>query len=366
MALASRSARRSGTGRRWVVIGIVITILVLLVDASLRARSPGPGRQLAAGAWVDRVLPIVSTSTAEGNQIAAIWANGIRTPPDSLASQLNQIAAESARNYQQLVALRPPAELAGPTGLLEACLLTRSQAASALRAALIPVLQGGATGGATTTADNSNATTSTTSPGTLSPVVTAIQTAGNDMQIGDQAYQLFLHSLPKLGVVIPASAWASNPGPYQGNAAQLFVTTLQNNLSTSPVHQLEIYSIMLTPPPVSLHGKTQVLPNSSTLGVTVVIADTGNQPEKNVTVTAVIATAGTSSSVRDFVDLTAGQARTISQMGPLNPPQGVPVTLTIRVNPEAGSATPSVSKSLTFLMPGSSSVTTGSGHAPAG
>src|SRR5690242_4480272 len=131
MALASRSARRSGTGRRWLVIGIVITLLVLLIDASLRARSPGPGRQLAAGAWVDRVLPIVSTSTAEGNQIAAIWANGIRTSPAALTSQLNQIAADSARNYQQLVALRPPADLAGPTGLLEACLLTRSQAAGA-------------------------------------------------------------------------------------------------------------------------------------------------------------------------------------------------------------------------------------------
>ena len=110
-----------------------------------------------------------------------------------------------------------------------------------------------------------------------------------------------------------------------------------------------------------------MLPNSSTLAVTVVVADTGNQPEKDLTVTAAIATTGTSSSVRDFIDLTPGQARTVSQMGPLNPPQGVPVTLTVSVKPAAGSDTPPVSKSLTFLMPGSSSsATTVPGTVPAG
>jgi hypothetical protein len=381
MALASRSARRSGAGRRWLLIAIVITLLVLLIDAALRARSPGPGQQLAAGAWVDRVLPIVSASTAEGNQISAIWTNGIHTPPAALTSQLNQIAADSAHNYQQLVALRPPANLAGAAGLLEASLLTRSQAASTLRSALLPVLQGGGSSGTSTTATTATTTTATTAtaatatatttatsatvsstPPTTTvgpdPVVTAIQAAGDDMQIGDRAYQLFLHDLPKLGVTIPASAWASNPAPYQTDAAQLFLTTLRNNLSASPVHQLEIYSILLTPAPVALQGKTQVLPNSSTLGVTVVVADTGNQPEKDLTVTAAISAAGSSSSVRDFVDLVAGQARTITQMGPLNPPQGLPVALTVTVTPLAGSGASIVSKTMTFLMPGSSSSAT--------
>ena len=96
MALASRSARRSGAGRRWLVIGIVITLLVLLIDAALRSRSPGPSQRLAAGAWIDRVLPIVSSSTAEGQQLAGIWTDGVQTSPTSLSSQLNQIAGQSA------------------------------------------------------------------------------------------------------------------------------------------------------------------------------------------------------------------------------------------------------------------------------
>src|SRR6516165_1764243 len=140
MALASRSARRSDAGRRWLLIGVVVTLLVLLIDAALQSRSPGPGQQLKAGAWVDRVLPIVTTSTAEGQQIAGIWNNGLQTAPSSLSAQLDQIAAGSAHAYQQMVALHPPSNVAGAAGLLEASLLTRSQAASALRAALQPVL----------------------------------------------------------------------------------------------------------------------------------------------------------------------------------------------------------------------------------
>src|SRR5262249_23263094 len=161
-----------------------------------------------------------------------------------------------------------------------------------LRAALHPVLLGDA-------------------PGSIDPVVTAVQTAGNDMQIGDRAYQLFLQDLPKLGVTLPPSAWAANPAPYQPAAAQIFLTSLQNSMRSTAVHQLKISSVSLLPAPVAMHGTTQVLPNASTMGVTVVVADVGNQPEKNLTVTAAISPGGSSSSVRDFIELSPGQARTI-------------------------------------------------------
>src|ERR1700733_2061269 len=120
MALASRSARRGGAGRRWVVIGVVISLFILLIDASLQSRSPGPEQQLAAGAWIDRVLPIVTTSTEEGQQLAAIWAKGLQTPATSLSAQLDEIATGAAQAYKQVVALRPPATVAGSAGLLEA------------------------------------------------------------------------------------------------------------------------------------------------------------------------------------------------------------------------------------------------------
>ena len=142
MALVSRSVRRGSTGRRWVIAGIVITLLVLLIDASLHSRSPGPDNQLATGAWVDRALPLMTTSTEEGNQLAAIWSDGLHLPAPSLSLQLNQISSSAAAAYRQAAALRPPDNLAGPAGLLDASLLARSEAAAAVRDALTPVVLG--------------------------------------------------------------------------------------------------------------------------------------------------------------------------------------------------------------------------------
>jgi hypothetical protein len=350
MALASRSTRRGGAGRRWLLIGVVITLVVLLIDASLQSRSPGPGQELAAGAWIDRALPIITTSTEEGQQLATLWNTGLQRPATALAAQLDQLSTGAARAYQQVVALRPSASVAGAAGLLEACLLARSQATNMLRAALRPVLLSGAgPAGGTNGAD---------------PVVTEIQAAGDDLQVSDQAYRLFTQSLPKLGVGMPLSTWAGNPSPYQQNAAQVFLTSLQNALSTTPVHEIKIYSLTTSPPPVSMQGGTQLLPDSAAMSVTVVVADVGNQPEKDVTVTASIAPGGSSASVRDFADLVPGQARTVEGMGPLNPVQGVITTLTVTVTPGAGSAAAPVQQSVVFTMPGATATTTTTSSVP--
>ena len=164
---------------------------------------------------------------------------------------------------------------------------------------------------------------------------------------------------------MPSSTWMANPTPYQPGPAQLFLTTLQNAMSATPVHQVRIDAVTTSPPSVAAHGNVQILPAAAAMAVTVVLSDLGNQPEKGLTVTASIAPAGGSSSVRDFVDLAPGQAQTIQGMGPLNPPQGVPVTLTLTVTPPAGSPTPAVSQTLVFMMPGSSSPAQTTTTAPA-
>jgi hypothetical protein len=340
MALVSRSARRGGVGRRWLLIGVVITLFVLLIDASLHSRSPVTDNELATGAWVDRAVPLVTSSIEQGQQLAGVWATGFHTSAATLSAELDQIATGTASTYQQAAALRPPVALAGAAGLLDAALLARSEGAAAIRAALAPILQG------TATSKGGTASAST---------VTAVQTAGEDLQVGDQAYRLFLHSLPNVGVPMPSSAWVANSSPYQLGPAQLFLTTLQNAMSATPVHQVKIDSMTTSPATVSSHGNVQILPDAPAMAVTVVLSDLGNQPEKGLTVTASIAPAGGSSSVRDFVDLAPGQAQTIQGMGPLNPPEGVPVTLTLTVTPPAGSSTPVVSQTLVFMMPGSAS-----------
>ena len=256
----------------------------------------------------------------------------------SLSSQLDQIATGTASAYRQAAALRPPDDLAGPAGLLDASLLARSEAAAAVRAGLGPVLAG----------DRSAA-----SPEATAASLNGIETAGQDIQISDQAYRLFLRSLPNVGVTIPASAWGDDLSPYQSGRAQVFLISLQSAMSATAVHQVRIDSITTAPGPVSSTGDVQVLPDSPAMTVTVVLSDTGNQAENNLTVTAAITSGRASSSVRDFVNLTAGQSQTVPNMGPLNPPEGVDVRLTVTVTPPAGSPTPPVSQTLIFMMPAS-------------
>ncbi len=343
-------------------------MLILLIDASLKSRSPAPRQQLAAGEWVDRVLPVIASSSAEGQVIAGIWANGLKTPAPALAASINSVAAGAAKNYQTVLALRPPDSLLGPAGLLEAALLARSQAAAGLQKALIATL-GSAVNAApapaatpttstTTTAGAAPpaSTTTTTAPPVGVPpatVVPEVTKAGSEIQVGDSAYALFLSSIPaSLGVHMPPSTWVGDMTPYSAQSAQVFLASLQTAVVTTPVHQVRIYAVSLNPSPVSRSGAVQVLPDATAVSVTIVLADTGNQPESNLTVTAAITPAGSgTSSVRDFISLGVGQAYTISGLGPLNPPQGPPVTLTVTVTPPAGSPTPPATSTLTFSMP---------------
>ncbi|MGH9055877.1 MAG: hypothetical protein ACRDYY_08470 [Acidimicrobiales bacterium] len=325
MALGARSARRGGGGLRWLAVGVVLTLLILLIDASLHSSSPGPAQQMATGAWVDRVLPIINESTQEGEQIAGIWAHGLTMKPTEVADQLGQTGAAAAEAYHDVIGLRPPVALAGAAGLLDASLLARSEAATQLRSAL--------------------------GPNAGSSPVSVIQSAGSHMQVGDSAYQLFAQSMPKSVPAMPPSTWLADPAPYQPQAARIFLASFQSAGASNPVHKVEIYAVSTTPSPVSTQGTTQVLPDARAMTVTIVVANIGNQREKDLTVTAAISPSKGESTARDFVDLQPGQAHTIVGLGPLNPPEGAPVTLTVTVTPAAGSPMPPATTTLVFSMP---------------
>ena len=329
-------------------MGVVITLLVLLIDASLKSASPTSRQQLAAGAWVDRVLPVIQSSTSDGQVLESIWANGLKTPASSVMSQVNQIATSAAGDYTTVVRLRPPDNLSGPAGLLEAALLARSKAANELQRAFRATLGSASVAPGTRTSVTAAATA--VDPAT---VVSNVTSAGSEIQVGDQAYQLFLQSVPSsLGVRFPTSSWGADQSPYSAQQAQVWLTTLQSSAVTTPVFQVKILGITTTPSPVSTSGSVQVLPDASAITATIVVADTGNQPANNLTVTATITPTGSgSSSVRDFVNLAVGQAYTITALGPLNPPQGVPVTLTVTVTGPASSSIPQVTRSIAFQMP---------------
>jgi hypothetical protein len=365
----------------------VATLLILLVDASLHSTSSKTTQELSAGTWMDRVLPIISATNQEGQLIAAVWANGLKLPASTIVSELEQTATGASQAYQEAVRLKAPPELAGPAGLLEACLLSRSQAAAALQKSMsgfvttsakaapqtsttAPTTSGGAAASSTvpssTTSSTSTSTTSTTSTSTtvptgigavggppVAPVVLAaaasLATVVDDMQVGDQAYHLFWLSMSRK---VPPSRWLADPSPYSPQHAEIFLTTLQNSISTQQVDEVKIYSLSTNPAPVSKQGGTEILPLSTVLYATFVVANTGNQAANDLTVTASITPAGLgATSVRDFVNLQPGQLHTVVGLGPVSPPEGVPVTLSIQVTPPVGSSIPVATLNLVFEMP---------------
>jgi hypothetical protein len=341
MALAGRSSHRDG-GRRLLVAGLIITLVVLVIDASLKSRSPNVAPQMAASVWLDRVLPIIQESTTEGQEIDRVRSSGVSSSSaQSITAQVSQVAAAAQRTYQQLVALHPPDRLAGAAGLLEASLLVRSQAAGAIAQALTKESGNGAASGA-------------------DPEVAALTSAGQELQLSDRAYSLFAQRLPDLGVKAPASTWVSDPSQYDSGNVQAFLTDLGNAKAGNPVHQLTIASVTLTPSPLNTAGGVEVLVPTNQVTVSVVVANTGTERENLIAVQASIAPSAGNAVYKQVISLPPGAAYN-AQLGPLNPPPGAVVTLTISVTPPPGSPTPTVTKVVTFMT---NAPTAGGGSAP--
>jgi hypothetical protein len=370
MALAGRSARRGGAGLRWLAAGVVITLFVLLIDASLHSASPDPARQVQTGAWVDAVLPLVTASNAQGQELASVWTDGLSRPPAADAALVASVARSSAATYAAAARLVPPSGLAGPAGLLDAALLSREKAAATVSTAFLQALGPAAAGPGTA---GSGAAPSTLRPGAGSPTTTtpapspvsaaqpaalvaqSLPAAATDLQLGDEAYQLFLSSLPSsVGVRFPPSAWAGDLAPYAPQAATVFLASLQSAAVTTPVYRASVVSVATNPSPVATAPDgTQTLPDATAMTVTIVVADTGNQPLDRLMVTASLTPgrAGGASSARDFVNLAVGQAYTIQGLGPLDPPLGTNVTLQVTAGGDPGSPVPAATTTIVFTMP---------------
>jgi hypothetical protein len=333
MALAGRSPRRAG-GSRLLVFALVITLVVLLIDASIKSRSPAPTRQLSDQAWVDQALPLIRASTEQGQQISTVRTTGLSMSAEAIATQVNQTAAASAATYQQARKLVAPSDLESASGLLDACLLVREKSAAAVARALVSTLSGPATPSAAAS--------------------TALADAAQKFQVGDQVYQLFTQSLPGVGVTMPSSEWDVNADLYQTPQLAVYLAALRSSKNLDPVHRVEVQAVSTTPPAESLVGGVQVLPVADSVTVDIVVANVGNQVENDLTVTAGILPAVTAPSAREYLEpLQPGVAQSLT-VGPLYPVVGKPITLTVTVTGLATSPTPSATKVLTFEMPSAS------------
>ncbi len=95
--------------------------------------------------------------------------------------------------------------------------------------------------------------------------------------------------------------------------------------------------VTTNPQPVNPSTASRSCPVAKQLNLQIVVANTGNQPEKNLTVSATIAPGlfSPTQMVRDFVDLAPGQTRTVS-LGGLRMIAGQPTTLTAKIDTAPG------------------------------
>jgi DNA-binding NarL/FixJ family response regulator len=334
----SRSSKRRAGPPRWLLVPFALTILALLVDAAVHARSPKVAATLSSSAWVDKVLPDIIASTAQGREIAQVASEQLHAGADGASHELNSAAADAASTYRSVAAGDPPGQVQAAAGLLDACLVARKEGSAEMAIAVQRLLKGAST----------------------ASVVAEMSSAVTEFEVSDSAYQLFVQQMGHMASLMPASQWVS-AGSYQTAKLLAFVHRLQTGLPKAPATGLAIDAVSTTPPPLSLQGSVEVLSPASSFSVTVVVADTGQSPLQgvNVTARATPAAGASSQQVSATVDLSPGQATAVTLPG-LRTPASTPATVVVEVT-MPGATSPSASKQLQVELPGANFATATTG-----
>jgi hypothetical protein len=312
MALGSRPARSPRRrGRPWLFFALLLSVLVVVINAAISARSPGPARQQAQQSYLDQALPAIAQSSQQGLDIAGVRSRAVSLSPATMVSHVDGVLAQAQQSLNAVEKLNPPPTTKTAHSLLVATLDMRVAGLKAFGQALGTALSG-------------------------QPVdagVQALASVGLDFQASDRAYNLFRQALPTVDAAVPDSRWVADAGTYSPATLAVFVATLRSAGSLTPIHDVSVVLVTTNPLPVNIQNSAQLLPVAKQLSLQIVVANVGNQTERNLTVSATIApsVSGPTQTVRDFVDLTPGQTRTVN-LGGLRLVAGQPTTLTAKID----------------------------------
>ena len=316
MALGSRPVRTTRRrGRPWLFFAVLATLLVIAVNAALSARSPAPARQQAEQSYLDQARPAVQASSQEGLDLANVRSQALTLSPTTITSHINEVATQAQQTLAAVEKLNPPPAVRTAHALLVASLDIRYTATKELSQAITTALSGP----------------------TEDAGVQALANVGIDFAAGDRAYSLFQQAMPAVSPPLPDSRWVANTGAYSTETLAVFVASLRSDGSLAPVNDVRVLVVTTNPQPVNTLNGVQIIPVAKQLNLQIVVANTGNQPEKNLTVSATIAPGlfSPTQMVRDFVDLAPGQTRTVS-LGGLRMIAGQPTTLTAKIDTAPG------------------------------
>ncbi|MDP9387671.1 MAG: hypothetical protein M3Q48_07015, partial [Actinomycetota bacterium] len=304
-------------------------------DASVSGERDGPTRRVAHLAYLDGVRPHIEASTAQGAVLAEVRSDAARLGREASTRQ----AARAARDARDVLAAvratdAPPA-LSTAHAILVATVAIRERVAGAFAEGISAAF----------------------AQGPADAAVDSLARAGEELLAADRTYRVFVDAVPKPPSVsappLPVSAWADDERLWSRPELAAFVTSLRSSITPTPVHDVQVLVVTTDPPIVATDGSASVLPLVRTLRLEIVVANTGNAPERNVPVVAtLIGPAGEVDTARDFVDLSPGQRRTIT-LGGLRPVPGGPSSLTVMIGPVDGEASfPDNERSLALMLRG--------------
>lgn len=240
----------------WGAVGFVVLLLVLLV----RAVGGGDGYRPAA-------LTLAQQSAALGREVAALRTQVRSLDRLELFRRLRAWERRSREHTDRSADLDPPGELRRSNGFLVTALGLRADALRRLNPAV------------------RNALSDQDQQVAGSQLVNVMK----DLVFADRSWELFRASWPRDADAKPSvSRWVADEEDASITEVTDFVRELRQQQALKATYNLTISSVTVDPRPAGQEGNVDVVPFTRSLGVSVIVENTGNQQIPATTVAAIL------------------------------------------------------------------------------
>jgi hypothetical protein len=301
----------------------MVTAIVLLVDLVVSTRSDEPSRRVAALGYLDEIRAQIDQSNRQGADVTDVRSKANTLGRAGITRRLDRVARDAAHTLSAARAVDAPSGLSDARSLLLTTLWLRARGTSMMKDALDQAL------------------------GKTAPqsAINKMADVGADLTAADRTYAGFLVAIndaPRVRreAVLPPSRWVDEPVAWQAPELNAFITALRSSATLAPIHDTTV--VLVTTEPAAVRKEADgrlVLPLTKTIRIQAIVANVGNEPERDLKVEVTLIPGGDRATARDFVSLSPGQRTTVT-LGGLVPVVDQPATLSVRIDAPAGDANP--------------------------
>jgi hypothetical protein len=315
---------------RWLWLLVMVTAIVLLVDLVVSTRSDEPSRRVAALGYLDQIRAQIEQSNRQGADVADVRSQAAKLGRAGITRRLDRVARDATHTLSAARSASAPSDLSDARSLLLTTRWLRARGPTQMKDALEAAL------------------------GKTPPqaAISKMAEVGADLTAADRTYQGFMTVIDqrqKVGreAVLPPSRWIDEPVAWQAPELGAFITALRSSAELAPIHDTTVILVMTEPAAVRKEGDKVILPFGK-IRIQAIVANVGNEPERDLKVEVTLVPGGAVATARDFVSLAPGQRATVT-LGGLIPIPDTPSTLTVRIDRPPGDATDDNEKSIAMV-----------------